>query len=218
MNAIPHALRSDIDLFSDAALENPYPLYRTLRDVGPATYLDRHECWFIGRHQELRRALGDWQTYSSAHGIGLNPIINTAWANALICIDPPLHTRMRTFLVERLSPRALKPVEDIIDRRAAELAERIARRQAFDAVSDVAHELPVNVIMDLIGWPEHVRGSLLEMAEGSFNACGPANDRMRSALPRLQAMMTLIAQIYDAGTLTPGGFGSTIADAAHRGE
>jgi cytochrome P450 len=218
MNAVPNALRSDIDLFSDAALDNPYPLYRTLRDIGPAAYLDRHECWFIGRYDELRRALGDWQTFSSAHGIGLNPIINTAWANALICIDPPLHTQMRTFLIERLSPRALKPVEDIIDRRAAELADRIARRGTFDAVTDVAHELPVNVIMDLIGWPEAVRGSLLEMAEGSFNACGPENARMRGALPRLEAMMTLIARIYDAGTLAPGGFGSTIADAARRGE
>jgi cytochrome P450 len=41
---------------------------------------------------------------------------------------------------------------------------------------------------------------------------------MRAALPRLEAMMTLIAEIYDAGTLAPGGFGSTIADAARRGE
>jgi cytochrome P450 len=218
MNAIPNSLRSDIDLFADAALAAPYPLYRELRDIGPAVWLVRHDCWFVGRHEELRRALGDWQTYSSAHGIGLNPIINTAWANALICVDPPVHTQMRTFINERLSPRALRPVEQIIDQRANELADRLVQRSTFDAVTDVAHELPVNVIMDLIGWPEPVRGSLLGMAEGSFDACGPDNERMRAALPRLEAMMALIAEIYDAGTLTPGGFGSTIADAARRGE
>ena len=218
MSTVPNSLRSDIDLFADAALADPYPLYRELRDIGPAVWLERHDCWFVGRHEELRRALGDWQTYSSAHGIGLNPIINTAWANALICVDPPVHTQMRTFINERLSPRALRPVEQIIDQRANELADRLVQRSTFDAVTDVAHELPVNVIMDLIGWPEHVRGSLLGMAEGSFDACGPDNERMRAALPRLEAMMALIAEIYDAGTLAPGGFGSTIADAARRGE
>ena len=218
MAEIPQTLRSNLDLFSDASLEEPFPLYQRLRDVGPAAYLGRHECWFIGRYQELRRALGNWQTYSSAHGIGLNPIINEAWSNALICVDPPVHSQMRAFITERLSPRALKPVTEIIDQRARELTERLLQRVDFDAVTDVAHELPVNVIMDLIGWPEEVRDSLLGMAEGSFDACGPDNPRMRAALPRLEAMMALIARIYDRGTLLPGGFGSTIADAAHRGE
>jgi cytochrome P450 len=218
IDAIPGSARSDIELFSDTALADPYPLYRELRDIGPAAYLNRHECWFIGRHEDVRRALGDWQTFSSAKGIGLNATINHAWANALICVDPPVHTEMRTYLTERLSPRALKPVEQIIDQRANELAERIVTRTDFDAVTDVAQELPVNVIMDLIGWPDSVRGSLLGMAEGSFDACGPDNERMRAALPRLAAMMQLIAQTYDAGTLAPGGFGSTIADAARRGD
>jgi cytochrome P450 len=218
MSRIPESLRSDIDLFDDSALLDPYPLYQRLRDLGPAAYLTRHECWFIGRHQELKGALGDWQTFSSAQGIGLNPVINHAWSNALICVDPPIHTQMRAFINERLSPRALRPVQEVIDQRADELAARLIKRGSFDAVTDLAHELPVNVIMDLIGWPEEVRGSLLQMAEGSFDACGPQNDRMRAALPRLEAMMALIAGVYDAGTLVPGGFGSTIADAARRGE
>ena len=218
MIAIPKSVRTDVDLFCDAALENPYPIYQQLRDMGPAAYLERHECWFIGRHEQVRVALSDWQTYSSARGVGLNPVINKAWENALICVDPPAHTQMRRFISERLSPRALRPVEAIIDTRANEMVDRILTRGHFDAVTDVAHELPVNVIMDLIGWPPEVRGSLLAMAEGSFNACGPPNERMHSALPRLEAMMALIAQVYDAGTLVPGGFGSTVADAARRGE
>lgn len=218
MTSIPHALRSEIDLFSDAVLDYPFAAYRTLRDIGPAAYLEQHDCWFIGRHRELRRCLGDWRSYSSAQGIGLNPIINEAWANALICVDPPVHTEMRTFIDARLAPRALKSLEAVIDSRAEELAARIVGRLEFDAVTDVAQDLPVNVIMDLIGWPEQIRGSLLELAEGGFNACGPANTRMHCALPRLQGMMQLVAEVYDAGTLAPGGFGSTIADAARSGQ
>ncbi len=218
MHAVANAPQSDIDLFADSALENPYPLYRTLRDTAPAVRLTRYNVWFTGRYDTVHAALGDWQTYSSAHGIGLNPIINTAWANALICVDPPVHSELRKLLTERLSPRQLKPVQDTIDRRANELAERLVQRGRFDAVTDLAHDLPVNVIMDLIGWPEEVRPHLLEMAAGSFDACGPENERMAASLPRLEAMMKLIASVYDVGTLTPGGFGSTIADAARRGE
>jgi len=141
-----NAPQSDIDFFADSALENPYPLYRTLRDTAPAVYLTRYQVWFTGRYDSVRAALGNWQTYSSAHGIGLNPIINAAWANALICVDPPVHSELRKLFTERLSPRHLKPVEATIDRRANELAERLVERGRFDAVTHLAHDLPVNVI------------------------------------------------------------------------
>lgn len=209
---------SDIDLFDDTALHDPYPLYRQLRDLGPAVWLRRHDLWFLGRYDTVRAVLGDWQTWSSAQGIGLNPVINEAWKNALICVDPPLHTGMRKLFTDRLGPRQIKDVEDAITRRADALAGRIAAAGKFDAVKDVAQDLPVGVIMDLIGWPEDVRPGLLDMAAGSFDACGPDNPRMQGALPRLQAMMDLIARTYDEDRLLPGGFGSTVAEAARRGE
>jgi hypothetical protein len=39
MSSIPESLRSNIDLFEDTGLEDPFPLYRRLRDIGPTTYL-----------------------------------------------------------------------------------------------------------------------------------------------------------------------------------
>ncbi|HUN91579.1 MAG TPA: cytochrome P450 [Burkholderiaceae bacterium] len=215
---MPVSHASDIDLFTDEALADPYPLYRALRDVGPAAWLNRHDVWFIGRHDSVRAALGDWQTWSSAGGVGLNPTINEAWKNALICVDPPVHTQMRTLITDRLGPRQLEGVQKTIVQRAERLASRIAAQRDFEAVTDVAHDLPIGVIMDLIGWPEDVRGGLLELAAGSFDACGPDNPRMRAALPRLEAMMAFIADTYDRGRLAEGGFGWTIADAARRGE
>jgi cytochrome P450 len=205
------------DLFSAEALEDPYPLYRELREIGPAAYLVRHDVWFIGRYKPVRDALFDWRTFSSARGIGLNAVINEAWANALICVDPPHHTPMRKLITERLEPRALKGVEDTIDQRAQELVSRLVEAGSFDAVTDLAHDLPVNIVMDLIGWPNEVRPHLLDLAEGSFDVCGPMGPRMEASLPKLAAMMQLITEVYDAGTLAPGGFGSTIADAAKTG-
>jgi hypothetical protein len=33
MSSIPESLRSNIDLFEDTGLEDPFPLYRRLRDI-----------------------------------------------------------------------------------------------------------------------------------------------------------------------------------------
>jgi cytochrome P450 len=211
-------ISSDIDLFTDEALHNPYPLYKELRDLGPAAYLQQHGVYYLGRYDQVREALRDWQTFSSAQGAGLNDIINNAWKEALICLDPPKHTEMRKLITDRIGPRHLKDLQQTIHTRAGELVQRLLECRDFDAVSDVAHDLPLNVIFDLIGWPEEVRGELLEFAVGSFNSCGPDAPRMRASLPRMEAMMEFITKTYDEDRLTPGGFGATIADAARRGE
>lgn len=211
------AQRSAIDLYGDAVLADPYPAYRGLRDLGSAVYLEQVDAWFIGRFKDVRSALSDWQTFSSAQGIGLNPIINDAWNEALICQDPPIHTERRPHMMEVLSPVALKPLADTIDARARDLAERLARMGEFDGVTDFAHDLPIGVVMDLIGWPMDVRPRLLELASGSWNAAGPDNSKMREGLNQLQEMMALITEIYDNNRAIEGGFAAQLIAASHSG-
>ncbi len=210
--------RLDIDLHCDKTLLDPYPAYRALRDLGAAVRLERIDAVFIGRFEDVRSALNDWEVFSSADGIGLNPIINEAWDEALICQDPPIHAERRKVMTDVLSPRALRPQAETIDARANALADRLAQMDSFDAVTDFAHDLPIGVVMDLVGWPHEVRPRLLEMADGSWNAAGPDNARMRSGLVQLQAMMGLIAEIYDARSVIPGGLADQligVSDAGH---
>lgn len=209
--------RSAIDLHSDETLRDPYPAYRTLRDMGSAVYLERIDAWFIGRFQDVRSALNDWRSFSSDKGIGLNPVINAAWDEALICQDPPVHTDRRKIMNEALGPVALKPLQETIDRRADALADRLLAMGTFDAVTDFAHDLPVGVVMDLIGWPQDVRPRLLHFADGSWNAAGPDNARMQEGLVQLQQMMALIADIYDENRVEPDGFAAQLIGAAHKG-
>jgi cytochrome P450 len=117
---------------------------------------------------------------SSAQGAGLNDIINSAWKDALICMDPPKHTEMSKLFTDRIGPRHLKDVEQTIHVRAKELAQRLQQNREFDGISDVAYDLSLNVIFDLIGWSEEVRGKLLDYAIGSFDSCGPDAPRMHS--------------------------------------
>lgn len=120
MTTILPAVTSDIDLFSEEVLQEPYLTFKTLRDLGPAVYLTRYEMWFLGRYDQVRAALSDWQTFSSAQGLGLNEIINEAWTNTAISLDPPEHTSGRKVFEDQLGRRYLKPVMDTINRRASE--------------------------------------------------------------------------------------------------
>lgn len=215
---IPSHIRSKIDLFSDATLENPYPAYKALRDLGPAAYLENIGVWHIGRYRETARALRDWQTFSSGSGCGLNDTINSIWSEALICEDPPIHTEKRKLFDERLSPAALKPVEEIIDARAESLVDSLLDMGDIDIVRDIAQDLPIHVVMDLIGWPEDVRPHLLAMGAHSLNSLGPDNPRTRSTFPKLEEIANLCSKVYEENSLTPGGFGHTVAEAARAGQ
>ena len=214
---IPNHIRSDIDIFADHILADPYPAFTELRDLGPAAFLNKYNVWHIGRFQETARALRDWQTFSSGAGCGLNDTINTIWNEALICEDPPIHTEKRKLFNSRLSPAALKPVEDIIDARSEALVNTLLEKGDIDIVKDIAQDLPIHVVMDLIGWPEDVRPHLLDMGAHSLNSLGPDNPRTHSTFPKLEEIANLCNKVYEENTLTKGGFGHTVAEAARAG-
>ena len=217
MSIAPVPVESDLDLFSEETLLDPYPAWRELRDLGPAAHLTRHGMWFLSRYDHVKAALRDWETFSSAQGIGLNDRANQASPHALINLDPPAHTQQRPLFTEKLSPHALKPVADTIQARADELVVALLERGEIDGVTDLAHDLPVNIIMDLIGWPHDERDRILEMAAPWFETMGPLNERSEHAEPNVQAMMGYLRQAVVEARLTPGGFGANLVEAHKAG-
>jgi cytochrome P450 len=62
------------DLYDDAAIAEPYPLYRTIRDLGPAVWLRAHDARAIGRFQDVRTALRADHVLASGHGVAMNDL------------------------------------------------------------------------------------------------------------------------------------------------
>jgi cytochrome P450 len=209
---------SDIDLFSDEVLDRPYPHYRRLRDVGPLVELQRYGVVAMARFGQVREALEDWETFSSAHGVGLNDVLNEAWQGTIIASDPPYHDQLRSVLSERLAPRSLRAMNADITQRAAEHVDSLVARGSFDAVADLARAVPIAIVLDLLGFPAEGRDRLLEWAEGSFNVCGPANQRMLDALPAMQELFAWLNTTCTRGRMVTGGFATTIYEAAERGD
>lgn len=213
---------SGIDLFDRAGIDNPYPLYRQLRDIGPAVWLEKNGLWCIPRYKEVKAVLGDYRRFTTSHGVAMDPAVNKATsgpgqANSLTS-DPPFHDQMRRITGAPLLPNALKEIEGTIQAAARQVVTDICERRHVDAMADVAHILPLTVVSELVGLPPYGRESMLRWAAATFNAMGPMNDLGQQALPQIQELHRFCREDAVPGKLKPNGWAARIYAAAERGE
>ena len=65
------AVTLGLDPFSPDFLADPYRHHPVLRDAGPVLWLEAHGIYGLARFAEVSAALHDWQTFTSARGVGL---------------------------------------------------------------------------------------------------------------------------------------------------
>src|SRR5690606_37997752 len=95
----------------------------------------------------------------------------------IIATDPLEHSRLRSVLADKLSPRALRGMSAWIREQADALVDRVLEGGGFDAVSDLATPFPVQIVLDLVGLPHEMRPKVLGWAAAAFNAGGPPGPR-----------------------------------------
>lgn len=213
---------SGIELFDRAGIDNPYPLYRQLRDIGPAVWLERHGLWCVPRYKDVKAVLGDHRRFTTSQGVAMDPAVNAATsgpgkANSLTS-DPPFHDKMRRVTGAPLLPGALKDIQDTIHETARKVVDDICARRRVDGMADVAHVLPLTVVSELVGLPAYGRESMLRWAAATFNAMGPMNDLGKQALAEIQELHRFCREDAVPGKLKPSGWAARIYDAAGRGE
>ncbi|TCK21964.1 cytochrome P450 [Pseudonocardia endophytica] len=212
---LTHAPQSDVDLFTDDILMDPYPAYRDLRDRGGAVHLGQLDAWALPRYATVRQALGDWETFSSS-GVALNDTVNQMLVGTVLAADPPEHDTLRAVLSDRLGPRAVRPLHTDIAHRAALLVDELVERGSFDAVTDLAVAFPFSVVFDLIGLPDEARPNMLRWADATFTVLGPMNARAADGLGSLGEMFHWLGTLQ-AADLKEGSMGRDIFRAADDG-
>jgi cytochrome P450 len=208
---------SDVDLFSDANILDPYEAYRQLRDAGPIVWLPRHRIWAVARYDGVRSVLKDIANFTSTVGVSLYPEFNEYLQGTTLASDPPLHDTLRNIVASSLTPRALAERKVSIDAQADELVATLIERGRFDAVTDLARVLPLAVVPDFIGLPEHGRDQMLEWATATFNAIGPLNERAKEGFAALEAMGAYACERVAKRDLCPGSLGEGVLVAADQG-
>ncbi|MCB1341204.1 MAG: cytochrome P450, partial [Pseudooceanicola sp.] len=208
----------DGDFWSDEVVLNPYPVYQRLRDLGPAVWLAHHDAWVLPRHAEVRAALGNPEVFSSARGCMMNEPMNKAFVGNILCTDDPEHQQMRKVFAKPLMPGTVGVLKARMEELAAAQVDALMARDSFDAVVDIGHHLPINVVSELVGLPEDGRRHMLEWAAGSFDAFGPLSSPRTLTGMEIGQEAAVYTRGIDPAQLTPGSWGHALFEAAKRGE
>ena len=206
------------DFWSDATLLDPYPVYRELRAAGPAVWLEQHGAWALTRHKVVRAALRDGELFSSAQCVALNDPSNAGAAGTMLCSDDPLHRKLRIVFTRPLMPAALKRLQERLTALVEKRVEELVRRKRFDAVSDLAHFLPLTVVTELVGLSEEGKSQMLRWAAGMFDSMGPITHER--TVRGLEITMEAIGYIMNLSReeLDPDGWGAALFAAADDGK
>ena len=210
---------SDIDLFTDEALTEPYELYRQLREVGPVVHLPAYDTYAVPRYQQVRDISANWQSFTSAKGVFLNEAINKAFEGIVLCSDPPEHTSMRKVLAAPMRPDKIREITPEIRAEAERIVTELVGRGSFDAATDLAEHLPLTIVSRLVGLGEAAHDQMLVWGAAGFDVQGPiSSQRTRDAFPKMDSLVQYANNEAVPGKLDPNGWAAALYDAADRGE
>ena len=130
--------------------DDPFPIYRELRDHAPCYHNGRLDFWALSRYDDVLAALHDPDTYCSRHGVTLEQ------QNALpmlLTTDPPAHTDLRRLVSRAFTPRRVADLEPTVRQLATRFLAPLLSKGEGDLVADYAARLPMDVIARTLGVP-----------------------------------------------------------------
>jgi len=206
------------DIFSRAAIEDPYPHYRAIRDLGPVVLLGAQNVLAVGRYDDVRTVLADAGTFRSGEGVGFNEFANELIRGTTLASDQPVHDHLRTVVAHRLTPRALRGERERIQQLAEQVVVKATEREVIDGVADLAQAMPMSVVPEFLGFPEDCRDRLLEWAGGAIEALGPPSERTPAAGQLAGELGRYAEQLVLTRGLAPGSLGDDLLTSADTGK
>lgn len=123
--------------------------------------------WCLTKYQDAKHVSRNPQLFSSAAG-GTN--IRTPPDDALVRLrmimlnmDPPQHVKFRRIVQRGFTPRMISEMEQHIRELTTRIVDRVAHKGECDFVEELAAELPLQVICELLGIPMEDRFHLFEL-------------------------------------------------------
>jgi hypothetical protein len=145
----------DYDPFASWVREDPYPVYRRLRDEAPAYYLPKYDAWALSRFQDVWDASNDAEAFSAARGTTPAQVLrkDQPVTPMLNVTDPPDHTRLRAVIRKCFLPHHVRELEPVARRLFEGLLDEQLERGECDVVRDLGSRLSVQVACLAIGLP-----------------------------------------------------------------
>lgn len=201
MTQATEAPRPDLywDPFDPSLRDDPYPLWRRLRDEAPVYRNDKLDFYALSRYSDVEAAHRDPATFSSAHGTTIELMSPDPYPGAqIIFLDPPEHTRLRALVSRAFTPRRIAAIEEPVRDICRRLLDAQVGNTTFDYVQDFGAIVPPTVISSLLGVPEADQERLRHVVDQVFHIepdVGMINDTSAQAAATLNAY--LVEQIEE---------------------
>lgn len=82
--------------------------------------------------------------------------------NQIICMDPPDHLKYRKIVRDAFTPRAIEAMTPWLEKKAKGIIDAVASRGECEAVEEIAAELPLMAILEVMGVPVEDRKQFFE--------------------------------------------------------
>ncbi|KAA1429135.1 cytochrome P450 [Nocardioides antri] len=152
--------------------EDPYSLYRRLRDEEPVHHNQADDIWVISRHADVFAALRDDVTFSNRMGVSLDA---SAWSPdahrvmSFLALDGAEQARIRKLVSAAFTPRRVRELRPEVQRLTEHYLDSTLARNAdegeADWIVDFAGKLPMDVISEMMGVPEADRDEVRRLAD-----------------------------------------------------
>ena len=159
----------ELDPFSHEFHDDPYPVYRWLRDNEPCYRNERLGFFALSRYADVLDASQQPVLYSSAEGTMVESLDTRSLLPMMIFMDPPDHDVQRKLVSRAFTPRAITELEPFVRATAIECLKPLVEKGGGDFVEEFSATLPMNVIMELLGVPNADRNMLRHWMDATLD-------------------------------------------------
>jgi len=161
------------DLYRDGI---PHEVFTKLRREAPVAWNPEdggRGFWAVTRYEDIVAVSKRPEVFSSAREHGGHRMFDENVAGVagvgadktqapMISMDPPAHNQYRRLVSPGFAPRRVRQLEDRIRERVIAILERLGNVETCDFVRDIAAELPIQMLAELLGVPQDDRKKLFD--------------------------------------------------------
>lgn len=154
----------DIELWGRPDSERE-AIFALLRDERPVSFHEEPEIedfgkgpgfWALTRYLDVQRVSRNAELFCSGRGgsnIGDIPEFLAEFLGSIINMDAPKHTKLRRLVSSGFTPRHIEALVETVRHRARSVVDAVAAKGECDFVREIAAELPLQIICDMMGVP-----------------------------------------------------------------
>jgi cytochrome P450 len=141
--------------FDPEVRANPYPHYQRLLQAAPFKFSALISAVIISRYDDVERVLTDFETFSNhrPENTPFRQLDLSGGAATMLGADPPVQTRLRRLVSRDFTPRRIAAMAPRIREITGALLDPVQARGQFEVIADLANQLPVLVIAEMLGIP-----------------------------------------------------------------